>query len=82
MPVHWFIDSRMQVVEVTAESRVTRADSGYAKIFDATRAEGAMTKEDSPQRSKTFAFMKRQKSSVVFGTNEDKAGQFVVNNRR
>jgi hypothetical protein len=53
------IDSRSRLVVVTAEGQVTRADfeeylevvtgagaNGYAKIFDGTRGENAMTRED------------------------------------
>jgi hypothetical protein len=57
--IHWVIDSRSRLVVVTAEGTVTRADfeeylevvtgagaNGYAKIFDGTRGENAMTRED------------------------------------
>jgi hypothetical protein len=59
MPVHWFIDSRARLVVVTAEGTVTRGEfeeyleavtgaraNGYAKIFDGTRGENGLTKED------------------------------------
>jgi hypothetical protein len=59
VPVHWLIDSRSRRVVVTAEGRVTRAEfeeyleavagagaNPYAKIFDGTRGENAITEED------------------------------------
>ena len=59
MPVHWLIDSRSRRVVVTAEGRVTRAEfeeylevvagagaNAYAKIFDGTLGENAITTED------------------------------------
>ncbi len=70
MPVEWSIDSRTQVVLVTAEGKVTRAEveayleavtgagaNGYAKIFDATRGESAMTAEDMAFFAATFRRM-------------------------
>jgi hypothetical protein len=57
--IHWVIDSRSRLVVVTAEGKVTWADfeeylevvtgagaNGYAKIFDGTHGENAMTRED------------------------------------
>ena len=59
MPVHWLIDSRSRRVVVTAEGKVTRAEfeeyleavagagaNPYAKIFDGTRGENAITEAD------------------------------------
>jgi stage II sporulation SpoAA-like protein len=70
LPVKWFIDSRTQLVVVTAEGKVTRADmeaylqavtgaraNGYAKIFDATKGESAMTPEDMTYFAVTFRRM-------------------------
>jgi hypothetical protein len=59
VPVHWLIDPRSRRVVVTAEGRVTRAEfeeylevvtgagaNGYAKIFDGSLGENAITTED------------------------------------
>lgn len=93
MPVEWSIDSRTQVVVVTAEGKVTRAEmeayleavtgagaNGYAKIFDATNGEAAMTSEDMTFFAATFRRMhgephgplaivlqkERQQASILF----------------
>jgi hypothetical protein len=68
--VNWFIDSRARLVEVSAEGRVTRGEmeaylaavtgaraNGYAKIFDATRGEGALTNGDMAIMAATFRQM-------------------------
>jgi hypothetical protein len=57
--IHWSIDSRSRRVVVTADGKLTRGEfeeyleavtgagaNGYAKIFDGTRGENAMTRED------------------------------------
>ena len=59
MTIHWVIDSRSRLVLVTVHGKLTRAAfgeyldvvtgagaNGYAKIFDGTHGENAMTRED------------------------------------
>jgi hypothetical protein len=59
VPIYWVIDSRARQVVVTAEGKVTRAEfeeyleavtgagaNPYAKIFDGTRGENAIDRED------------------------------------
>lgn len=59
MPLHWTIDSKERLVTVVAEGAVTRADVEayldalvgmgaitYRKLFDGSRADGAMSADD------------------------------------
>lgn len=60
MPIHWTIDSKQQLVVVTAEGDVTRADAeeyldvvegggalAYRKLYDARAGTGAMTPSEA-----------------------------------
>jgi hypothetical protein len=73
LAIHWFIDSRRRLVVVTVEGAVTRAEfeeylevvtragaNGYAKIFDGTRGENAMTREDMLALAARFRMMHAQ----------------------